>query len=78
LKEIIISPDAETALHRWTGVWHDKNKCLFCVQSCFSPLDKDTVYLRQEGNANSDVEAVLNIDPDTHMGVRMAALHRPR
>jgi hypothetical protein len=48
---------------------------LFSAQSCFSPLDKDTVYLRQEGNANSDVEAVLKMDPETHMGVRTATLH---
>lgn len=44
-----------------------------CAQSCFSPLGEDTVYLRQEGNANSDVEAVLKIDPELHTGVRMNA-----
>ena len=43
-----------------------------CVQSCFSPLGKDTVYLRQEGNAASDVEAVLKIDPELHTGVRLS------
>ena len=32
------------------------------------------MYLRQEGNANSDVEAVLNIDPELHTGVRMCTV----
>jgi hypothetical protein len=31
------------------------------------------VYLRQEGNAASDVEAVLKIDPELHTGVRPSA-----
>lgn len=48
--------------------------CLFAVQSCFSPLDQDTVYLRQEGNENSDVEAVLKIDRASHTGVRFIIL----
>lgn len=44
------------------------------MQSCFSPLGEDTVYLRQEGNADSDVQAVLNIDPELHTGVRMSTV----
>ncbi len=39
-------------------------------QSCFSPLEKDTVYLTEAGNATSDVEAVLNLDAVKHTGVR--------
>jgi len=43
-------------------------------RACFSALDQDTVYLRDESNNKSDVEAELTLNPDTHQGTSSTVL----